>query len=87
MDLPQHDSMSQDLSKALKETTKEVYTQAENAKFLRNIQKDQVTRNGFNLVMASLYNLYVALKRSSATGTTLSMPPSTSQRNCTARPP
>uniref|UniRef100_A0A8C6RQJ3 Heme oxygenase n=1 Tax=Nannospalax galili TaxID=1026970 RepID=A0A8C6RQJ3_NANGA len=55
-------SMSQDLSEALKEATKEVHTQAENAEFMRNFQKGQVTREGFKLVMASLYHVYVALE-------------------------
>uniref|UniRef100_A0A8D2I041 Heme oxygenase 1 n=1 Tax=Urocitellus parryii TaxID=9999 RepID=A0A8D2I041_UROPR len=55
MDRPQRDSLSQDLSEALKEATKEVHTQEENAEFMRNFQKGQVTRKGFKLVMASLY--------------------------------
>uniref|UniRef100_A0A2I2ZGC2 Heme oxygenase n=1 Tax=Gorilla gorilla gorilla TaxID=9595 RepID=A0A2I2ZGC2_GORGO len=54
--------MPQDLSEALKEATKEVHTQAENAEFMRNFQKGQVTRDGFKLVMASLYHIYVALE-------------------------
>lgn len=62
MDRPQRDSMPQDLSEALKEATKEVHTQAENAEFMRNFQKGQVTRKGFKLVMASLYHVYVALE-------------------------
>ncbi|KAG8514084.1 Heme oxygenase 1, partial [Galemys pyrenaicus] len=52
----------QDLSEALKEATKEVHTQAENAEFMKNFQKGQVTREGFKLVMASLYHIYVALE-------------------------
>ncbi|XP_037369558.1 heme oxygenase 1-like isoform X2 [Talpa occidentalis] len=52
----------QDLSEALKEATKEVHTQAENAEFMKNFQKGQVTRQGFKLVMASLYHIYVALE-------------------------
>ncbi|XP_007952170.1 heme oxygenase 1 [Orycteropus afer afer] len=62
MERPQPDSMPQDLSEALKEATKEVHTQAENAEFMRNFQKGQVTREGFKLVMASLYHIYVALE-------------------------
>ncbi|XP_036747282.2 heme oxygenase 1 [Manis pentadactyla] len=54
--------MTLDLSEALKEATKEVHTQAENAEFMRNFQKGQVTRKGFKLVMASLYHIYVALE-------------------------
>uniref|UniRef100_A0A8C6EQT5 Heme oxygenase 1 n=1 Tax=Marmota marmota marmota TaxID=9994 RepID=A0A8C6EQT5_MARMA len=55
-------SLPQDLCKALKEATKEVHTQAENAEFMRNFQKGQVTRKGFKLVMVSLYHVYVALE-------------------------
>lgn len=62
MERPQPDSMPQDLSEALKEATKEVHAQAENAEFMRNFQKGQVTREGFKLVMASLYHIYVALE-------------------------
>ncbi|XP_021564018.1 heme oxygenase 1 [Carlito syrichta] len=54
--------MPQDLSEALKEATKEVHTQAENVEFMKNFQKGQVTREGFKLVMASLYHVYVALE-------------------------
>ncbi|KAK2086318.1 heme oxygenase (decycling) 1 [Saguinus oedipus] len=49
MERPQPDSMPQDLSEALKEATKEVHAQAENAEFMRNFQKGQVTREGFKL--------------------------------------
>lgn len=62
MERPQPDSMPQDLSEALKEATKEVHTRAENAEFMRNFQKGQVTREGFKLVMASLYHIYKALE-------------------------
>ncbi|XP_028388688.1 heme oxygenase 1 [Phyllostomus discolor] len=62
MEHPQPSSVSQDLSEALKEATKEVHTQAENAEFMRNFQKGQVTREGFKLVMASLYHVYKALE-------------------------
>ncbi|XP_069346293.1 heme oxygenase 1 [Eulemur rufifrons] len=62
MERPQPDSMPQDLSEALKEATKEVHTQAENTEFMKNFQKGQVTRDGFKLVMASLYHIYVALE-------------------------
>ncbi|XP_036924114.1 heme oxygenase 1 [Sturnira hondurensis] len=62
MERPQPDSMSQDLSEALKEATKEVHTQAENVEFMRNFQKGQVTQEGFKLVMASLYHVYKALE-------------------------
>ncbi|XP_002743767.2 heme oxygenase 1 [Callithrix jacchus] len=62
MERPQPDSMPQDLSEALKEATNEVHTQAENAEFMRNFQKGQVTREGFKLVMASLHHIYVALE-------------------------
>ncbi|KAM9228674.1 heme oxygenase 1 [Dugong dugon] len=62
MERPQPDSTPQDLSEALKEATKEVHTQAENAEFMKNFQKGQVTREGFKLVMASLYHIYVALE-------------------------
>lgn len=62
MERPQPDSRPQDLSEALKEATKEVHTQAENAEFMKNFQKGQVTREGFKLVMASLYHIYVALE-------------------------
>lgn len=41
--------MPQDLSEALKEATKEVHTQAENAEFMRNFQKGQLTRKGFKV--------------------------------------
>uniref|UniRef100_A0A6I8NV30 Heme oxygenase 1 n=1 Tax=Ornithorhynchus anatinus TaxID=9258 RepID=A0A6I8NV30_ORNAN len=51
-----------DLSEALKEATKEVHTQAENVEFLKNFQKGQVSRNGFKLVMSSLYHIYRALE-------------------------
>lgn len=33
----------------MKEATKEVHTQAENAEFMRNFQKGQVTREGFKV--------------------------------------
>ncbi|KAM7114378.1 heme oxygenase 1 isoform 1-T3 [Molossus nigricans] len=62
MERPQPDSMPQDLSEALKDATKEVHTQAENAEFMRNFQKGQVTREGFKLVMASLFHVYKALE-------------------------
>ncbi|XP_037016432.2 heme oxygenase 1 [Artibeus jamaicensis] len=62
MERPQPDSMSQDLSEALKEATKEVHTQAENVEFMSNFQKGQVTQEGFKLVMASLYHVYKALE-------------------------
>ncbi|XP_019583966.2 heme oxygenase 1 [Rhinolophus sinicus] len=62
MESPHLDSMPQDLSEALKEATKEVHTQAENAEFMRNFQKGQVTRKGFKLVMASLFHIYEALE-------------------------
>lgn len=62
MERPQPDSMPQDLSEALKEATKEVHVQAENAEFMKNFQKGLVTRKGFKLVMASLYHVYVALE-------------------------
>uniref|UniRef100_A0A8C9MDC9 Heme oxygenase n=1 Tax=Panthera tigris altaica TaxID=74533 RepID=A0A8C9MDC9_PANTA len=62
MERPQPDSMPQDLSEALKEATKEVHVQAENAAFMNYFQKGQVTRKGFKLVMASLYHIYVALE-------------------------
>ena len=42
-------SMPQDLSEALKEATKEVHVQAENAEFMKNFQKGQVTRKGFKV--------------------------------------
>lgn len=42
-------SMPQDLSEALKEATKEVHTQAENAEFMKNFQKGEVTREGFKV--------------------------------------
>ncbi|XP_044533476.1 heme oxygenase 1 [Gracilinanus agilis] len=56
------ESMPQDLSEALKEATKEVHAQAENVEFLRNFQKGQVTREGFKMVMSSLYHIYLALE-------------------------
>ncbi|XP_006890227.1 PREDICTED: heme oxygenase 1 [Elephantulus edwardii] len=62
MERPQRDSMPQDLSEALKEATKEVHTQAENVKFMRNFQKGQVTREDFKMIMASLYHIYTALE-------------------------
>ncbi|XP_062931463.1 heme oxygenase 1 [Cynocephalus volans] len=62
MEHPQPDSMPQDLSEVLKEATKEVHAQAENAEFMRNFQKGQLTPEGFKLVMASLYHIYVALE-------------------------
>ncbi|OBS75108.1 hypothetical protein A6R68_14354 [Neotoma lepida] len=62
MELPQTDSISKDLSEALKEATKEVHIQAENAEFMRNFQKGQVTREGFKLVMASLYHINATLE-------------------------
>ncbi|KAF7482742.1 Hypothetical predicted protein [Marmota monax] len=58
----QSNSLPQDLCKALKEANKEVHTQAENAEFMRNFQKGQVTRKSFKLVMVSLYHVYVALE-------------------------
>lgn len=42
-------SMPQDLSEALKEATKEVHTVAENAQFMKNFQKGEVTREGFKV--------------------------------------
>lgn len=42
-------SMPQDLSEALKEATKEVHVQAENAEFMKNFQKGEVTREGFKV--------------------------------------
>ncbi|KAM4883150.1 heme oxygenase 1 [Thomomys bottae] len=62
MEHQHQDSLPQDLSEALKEATKEVHIQAENAEFMRNFQKGQVTREGFKLVMASLYHIYTALE-------------------------
>uniref|UniRef100_K9IX45 Heme oxygenase n=1 Tax=Desmodus rotundus TaxID=9430 RepID=K9IX45_DESRO len=62
MERPQPDTMSQDLSEALKEATKEVHTQAENSEFMKNFQKGQVTEEGFKLMMASLYHVYKALE-------------------------
>ncbi|KAB1270154.1 Heme oxygenase 1 [Camelus dromedarius] len=56
------DLMPQDLSEALKEATQEVHTQAENAEFMKNFQRGQVTREGFKLVTASLYHIYGALE-------------------------
>lgn len=41
--------MPEDLSEALKEATKEVHVQAENAEFMKNFQKGQVTRKGFKV--------------------------------------
>jgi len=41
--------MPQDLSEALKEATKEVHVQAENAEFMKNFQKGQVTQKGFKV--------------------------------------
>lgn len=41
--------MPQDLSEALKEATKEVHVQAENAEFMKNFQKGLVTRKGFKV--------------------------------------
>uniref|UniRef100_A0AC11CYV4 Heme oxygenase 1 n=1 Tax=Ovis aries TaxID=9940 RepID=A0AC11CYV4_SHEEP len=49
MERQQPDSMPQDLSEALKEATKEVHTQAENAEFMKNFQKGELTREGFKL--------------------------------------
>ncbi|XP_014636219.1 PREDICTED: heme oxygenase 1 [Ceratotherium simum simum] len=54
--------MSQDLSEAVKEATREVHSQAENSEFMKNFQKGQVTREGFKLLMASLYHVYAALE-------------------------
>lgn len=62
MERPQSDSMRQDLSEAMKEATKEVHFQAENAEFMKNFQKGQVTVKDFKLVMASLYYIYEALE-------------------------
>ncbi|XP_055993502.1 heme oxygenase 1 [Sorex fumeus] len=62
MEHPQSDSMRQDLSEAMKEATKEVHVQAENAEFMKNFQKGQVSPRGFKLVMASLYHIYEALE-------------------------
>ncbi|XP_069855968.1 heme oxygenase 1 [Dipodomys merriami] len=62
MERQHQDSTPQDLSEALKEATKEVHVQAENAEFMRNFQKGQVTPEGFKLVMASLYHIYTALE-------------------------
>ncbi|EGW05454.1 Heme oxygenase 1 [Cricetulus griseus] len=55
---PQPNSMPKDL----KEATKDVHIQAENAEFMRNFQNCQVTREGFKLVMASLCHIYKALE-------------------------
>lgn len=41
--------MPQDLSELLKEATKEVHTQAENAEFMKNFQKGELTREGFKV--------------------------------------
>lgn len=41
--------MPQDLSEALKEATKEVHTQAENAEFMKNFQKGELTQEGFKV--------------------------------------
>lgn len=41
--------MPQDLSEALKEATKEAHTQAENAEFMKNFQKGELTREGFKV--------------------------------------
>lgn len=60
--VPVPSSMHQDLSEAMKEATKEVHFQAENAEFMKNFQKGQVTTRGFKLVMASLYYIYEALE-------------------------
>lgn len=62
MERAQPTSMPQDLSEASKGATKEVYTLAENAEIMRNFRKGQVTRDGFKMVMASLYHIYVALE-------------------------
>ncbi|XP_004610542.1 heme oxygenase 1 [Sorex araneus] len=62
MEHPQSSSMRQDLSEAMKEATKEVHVQAENAEFMKNFQKGQVTPKSFKLVMASLYHIYEALE-------------------------
>ncbi|OCT83019.1 hypothetical protein XELAEV_18025555mg [Xenopus laevis] len=58
----QHSSTQDDLSEALKETTKEVHVQAENTEFMRNFQKGQVSLEEFKLVMSSLYFIYDALE-------------------------
>ncbi|XP_023486903.1 heme oxygenase 1 [Equus przewalskii] len=64
MEHPQQpeDSMSQDLSEAVKAASREVHSQAENSEFMKNFQKGQVTRDGFKLLMASLYHIYTALE-------------------------
>ncbi|XP_054845412.1 heme oxygenase 1 [Eublepharis macularius] len=54
--------MSQDLSEALKETTKEVHEQAENTQFMKSFQKGKVSLREFKLYLASLYYVYSALE-------------------------
>nr|XP_008508356.1 PREDICTED: heme oxygenase 1 [Equus przewalskii] len=51
MEHPQQpeDSMSQDLSEAVKAASREVHSQAENSEFMKNFQKGQVTRDGFKV--------------------------------------
>uniref|UniRef100_F6TF34 Heme oxygenase 1 n=1 Tax=Equus caballus TaxID=9796 RepID=F6TF34_HORSE len=68
MEHPQQpeDSMSQDLSEAVKAASREVHSQAENSEFMKNFQKGQVTRDGFKLLMASLYHIYTALEQDMA---------------------
>ncbi|XP_074082895.1 heme oxygenase 1 [Macrotis lagotis] len=62
MEAPQPPSAPQDLSEALKEATQEVHARAENVEFLKNFQKGQVPREGFKMVMSSLYHIYLALE-------------------------
>ncbi|XP_028601855.2 heme oxygenase 1 [Podarcis muralis] len=57
--------MSQDLSEALKESTKEVHEQAETTDFMMRFQKGQMSLHEFKLYLASLYYVYVALEKES----------------------
>nr|XP_056702991.1 heme oxygenase 1 [Euleptes europaea] len=56
---------SQDLSEALKETTKEVHEQAENTQFMKSFQRGKVSLREFKLYLASLYYIYSALEEES----------------------
>ncbi|XP_048355115.1 heme oxygenase 1 [Sphaerodactylus townsendi] len=56
---------TQDLSEALKETTKEVHEQAENTQFMKSFQRGKVSLREFKLYLASLYYIYSALEEES----------------------
>uniref|UniRef100_A0A8D0H7P5 heme oxygenase (biliverdin-producing) n=1 Tax=Sphenodon punctatus TaxID=8508 RepID=A0A8D0H7P5_SPHPU len=59
------ESMPEDLSEALKKSTKDVHEQAETTEFMKNFQKGQVSLREFKMYMSSLYYIYSALEKES----------------------